>query len=62
MLPNVFGVLVGLDVTDEWGQVCPHYLPISLQIAPIDYVMNMLQLAPICIILYIYLDIKQKWT
>ena len=30
MLPNVFQVLGGLDVTDEWGQVTP-----MLQFAPI---------------------------
>ena len=34
-LPNVFRVLVGASCTNV--TICPHYLPIELQIAPIDY-------------------------
>ena len=65
MLPKIFGVLEGLDITDEWGQVVPmlqfvpHQLPITLQIAPIDYG-NYVTTCPYKYYMYIYRYIYNK--
>ena len=54
-----------LDVTDEWGQVVcynlPHYLPIVLQIAPIDYV-NHVTTCPYKHYIYIEIHLDQNCT